>query len=102
VAWLIGDLHALRHGGIVVRGEVVELKIGVRWRARIPRGDIVWAARCDGATCKASDFSILGANVVLRLAAPREVRGLFGRRRVVRELALSVDDADAFLAALAR
>lgn len=100
VVWLVGDLHALRHGGVALRGEVLELQIGVRWRARIPRGDIGWAARCDGATCKASDFSILGANVVLRLAAPHEVRGLFGRRRVVREIALSIDDADGFLAAL--
>src|SRR3569623_1001430 len=100
VVWLVGDLHALRHGGVAVRDEVLELRRGVRWRARIPRADIVWAARCDGATCKASDFSILGANVVLRLAAPHAVHGLFGRRRVVREVALSVDDADACLAAL--
>ena len=74
----------------------------MRWRARIARDEIVWAARCDGATCKASDFSILGANVVLRLARPHEVRGLLGRRRTMRELALSVDDADRFLAALRR
>lgn len=100
VVWLVGDLHALRHGGVAVRGEVLELRLGVRWRARIPRADVVWAARCDGATCKASDFSILGANVVLRLAGPQVIRGLFGRRRVVREVALSIDDADAFLAAL--
>lgn len=100
VVWLVGDLHALRHGGVALRGEWLELRVGVRWRAQIARADIVWAARCDGATCKTTDFSILGANVVLRLAAPHEVRGLFGRRRVVRELALSVDDADEFLAAL--
>ena len=102
VLWLVGDLHALRHGGVAVRGELLEIRLGVRWRARIRRADIVWAARCDGATCKASDFSILGANVVLRLAAPHAVRGLFGRPRVVREVALSVDDADGFLLALRR
>jgi len=100
VVWLVGDLHALRHGGVAVRGDMLVVQVGVRWNARIPRAEIVWAARCDGATCKRSDFSVLGANVVLRLAAPHEVRGLFGRRRVVREVALSVDDADAFLAAL--
>lgn len=100
VVWLVGDLHALRHGGIAVTPDALDLRLGVRWRARIPRGAIVWAARCEGATSKAVDFSILGANVVVRLAEPHEVRGLLGRRRLVRELALSVDDPDAFLAAL--
>ena len=98
--WFVGDLHALRHGGVDVTGDALELRLGVRWRARVPRAAVVWAARCDGATSKAVDFSILGANVVVRLAEPCEVRGLFGRRRVVRELALSIDEPDAFLAAL--
>ncbi|HSN29550.1 MAG TPA: hypothetical protein VLT45_24850 [Kofleriaceae bacterium] len=98
--WFIGDLHALRHGGVAVTRDALELRLGVRWRARIPREAIVWAARCDGATSKAVDFSILGANVVVRLAEPHVVRGLFGRCRVVRELALSIDEPDAFLAAL--
>ncbi|MBV8761678.1 MAG: hypothetical protein JO257_30570 [Deltaproteobacteria bacterium] len=102
VVWLVGDLHALRHGGVALTPDVLELRLGVRWRARIPRAAIVWAARCEGATCKATDFSILGANVVVRLAEPHEVRGLLGRRRVVRELALSIDEPDAFLAALRR
>jgi hypothetical protein len=98
--WLLGDLHALRHGGVEVTADALVLRLGVRWRARIPRDQIVWAARCAGATSKAVDFSILGANVVVRLAAPHEVRGLLGRRRVVCELALSIDEPDAFLAAL--
>ncbi len=100
--WFIGDLHALRHGGIAVTRDSLELRLGVRWRASIPRTDIVWAARCEGATSKAVDFSILGANVVVRLAEPHEVRGLLGRRRVVRELALSVDEPEAFFAELRR
>src|SRR6185295_12122162 len=34
-AWLIGDLHALRHGGIALTADALELRLGVRWRARI-------------------------------------------------------------------
>ena len=100
--WLLGDLHALRHGGVALSDDQLELRIGVRWRARIPRAAIAWAAPCDAATCKTTDFSILGANVVLRLAEPHEVHGLLGRRRTVRELALSIDEPEAFLAALRR
>ena len=102
VVWLVGDVRALGRSGITVHDDAVELRIGKRWRTRIPRAAIVWAARCDGATCKTTDFSILGANVVVRLAEPHEVRGMFGRVRTVRELALSIDEPDAFLAALRR
>ncbi|MBL9012758.1 MAG: hypothetical protein JNL83_01190 [Myxococcales bacterium] len=94
IAWLVGDLHALRHGGIVLTAATLELRLGARWRATIPRSAIVRIERCTGAPSKDVDFSILGANVLVTLAAPHEVRGLFGRRRTVSALALSIDEPE--------
>lgn len=101
VAWLVGDLHALRHGGLVVTANVLELRLGVRWRGEIPLTAITSVTRCSEAPTKRVDFSILGANVLLTLGRPVELRGLFGRRRTVDTLALSVDEPDRFIQALA-
>ena len=99
IAWLVGDLHALRHGGIVLTSDTLEVRLGARWRARIPRSAIARIERCTEAPSKDVDFSILGANVLVTLSSPHEVRGLFGRRRMVDRLALSIDELDRFLAA---
>jgi hypothetical protein len=98
--WLLGDFHALRHGGVFVRGDELELRIGVRWRARIPRASIVAIAR-GAAPEGARDLSILGANVVITLAEPCTLHGLFGIRRAASVLALSLDDPDGFVATAA-
>jgi hypothetical protein len=98
--WLLGDLHALRHGGVFVHGDELELRIGVRWRARISRASIVSITR-GAAPEDARDLSILGANVVITLAEPCTLHGLFGIRRTARVLALSLDDADGFVATAA-
>lgn len=97
VAWLVGDLHALRHGGIALTESALELRLGARWRGTIPRSAIVRVERVTEAPNRGVDFSILGANVLVTLAAPHEVRGLFGRRRVVDVLALSIDEPDRFM-----
>ncbi len=96
--WLLGDLHALRHGGVIVRDDELELRVGVRWRARIPRASIVSIVR-GAAPDDACDVSILGANVVIALGEPCTLHGLFGRRRTASVLALSLDDPDAFVSA---
>ena len=100
VAWLIGDLHALRHGGLIVTADALELRLGVRWRGQIPRAAITRVTACNGAPSKEVDFSILGANLLVTLDRPVELRGLFGRRRCVDALALSVDEPDRFTRAI--
>jgi hypothetical protein len=96
--WFIGEALALRQGGVYLRDDVVELRIGVRWRARIPRTAIVSVETA--ATPDALDLSILGANTVLRLREPVTAHGLFGRPRTAHAIALSLDDRDAFVRAL--
>lgn len=97
--WLVGDLHALRHGGVVVTRDALELRLGVRWRGRIARTAIARVER-GTASSKQVDFSILGANVVVHLYEPCMLRGLLGRRRTVTEVALSVDEPERFVDAL--
>ncbi|HEY1814388.1 MAG TPA: hypothetical protein VGG74_18680 [Kofleriaceae bacterium] len=95
--WIVGDAHALRHGGIALADDVVVIELGVRWRARIPYAAIVRAV--PGASAEL-DLAISQANVVVELREPAELIGLFGRRRTARSLALELDDPDAFVAAL--
>lgn len=101
--WLLGDALALRRGGAIVSPRGVDLRIGLRWRAHVPRAAIAGLeATTPGAALPADtlDLGILGATVRVSLNAPIEIHGLFGRRRVTRALALSIDDRDAFVAAL--
>lgn len=97
--WLVGDVLVLRHGGVVIGARELELRIGVRWRGRVPWAAIAAIECVEGAPAGAIDASILGANIVLRLHTPHQLIGLFGRRREGTVIALSIDDRDAFVAA---
>ena len=97
--WLVGDAHALRHGGIALDGDGVAIALGVRWRGRFAFDAIARVSRDAGPA--ELDIAIVGANVVIELVRPIELVGLFGRRRRVRSLAVELDDPDAFVAALA-
>jgi hypothetical protein len=97
--WFVGEALALRHGGLYVGDDVVEVRIGVRWHARIPRAAI---AAIEASGADALDLSILGANTVVRLREPITAHGLFGRTRTASAIALSLDDRDGFLRALDR
>ena len=98
VIWLLGDLHALRHGGVVVTDDGLELALGVRWTGRIPWSAIASIERGTPGENEPGvvDASILGANVVVELRTPCELVGILGRRRIATRVALSIDDADAF------
>ncbi len=97
-AWLVGDAHALRHGGVRLDANELSIELGVRWRGRIAYAAVAQVTRGTGPA--ELDVAIAGANVVVELHEPVELVGLFGRRRRVRSLALELDDPDAFVAAL--
>lgn len=105
IAWLLGDLRLMRESGHRVDGDTLVLALGARWRGEIPRAQIVEARRLDGGPAPRGALRLCPAdtpNVALRLRAPVTLTGLFGLRRTSAHLALFVDDADAFLAALPR
>jgi len=95
--WVIGDALALRHGGLVIRGDELAITIGTRWRTVVPVADVV---ALEPAGPSDLDLSILGANSVLRLRRPARVEGLFGRVRHASTIALSVDDLPGLTAAI--
>jgi hypothetical protein len=99
--WLAGYAHAVRHGGVIATDREIELRIGVRWRARIARDAVTGIEAVTEAPEGVLDASIMGANTVVRFARPVRVYGLFGRAREVSAIALSLDDRAAFQLALA-
>jgi len=99
--WLAGYVNAVRHGGVIVRDGEIELRIGVRWRARIARDAIASIDAVTEAPEGVLDAGIMGANTVLRFHRPLRIYGLFGRAREVEAVALSLDDRAAFQLALA-
>ena len=67
-------------------------------RAIVPSHAVVRALPVNASDKDALDLSYVEPNVLLELAAPVEVHGVFGRPRSATKLLLSVDDRDAFLA----
>jgi hypothetical protein len=98
--WFVADALALRHGGAIVTEHALELRIGVRWRGRIPWRAIASLADFDANRKDVTDISILGANVVIELREPVRLVGLLGRRRDATAIALSIDDREGFESAV--
>ena len=100
--WLVGDAHALRLGRIRVERDAVVIEIGRRWAAIIPRRTIVAVHRETALADGTVDLAIETPTVALELSAPITARGPFGRTRTGARLALTIDDAAGFIAALDR
>ncbi len=98
--WFVGDALALRHGGAFVHRDALELRIGVRWRGRIPWRAIASLVDFDANRKDLTDISILGANLVIELREPVRLVGLLGRRRDATAIALSIDDREGFESAV--
>jgi hypothetical protein len=99
--WLVGDALAMRHGGVIVTDDALELRIGVRWRGRIPRSAIIGVERAR-LPPGALSCAVIEANVVVRLASPSTLDKLFGRKRTATVIGLSLDEPDRFIAMLAK
>lgn len=97
--WLVGDALAMRHGGVIVTDDALELRVGVRWRGRIPRAAIVSVERAS-LPPGALSCAVIEANVVVRLAEPCTLEKLFGRKRSASVIGLSIDEPDRFVAML--
>lgn len=99
--WLWGDAQAMRLHPITLDAHTLHLRVGLRWRATIPRARVRALEPATDTPDDALDLTVLGpANAVLVLDAPVEVAGPFGLVRTGQRLALQLDDPDAFRAAL--
>lgn len=99
--WLAGDAHALRLGRIRIEREAVVIEIARRWAAVIPRHAIVEVRRATAVPDGALDLALETPTVVIELSAPVTARGPFGLARTGTQVALTIDDAAGFVAALA-
>lgn len=100
--WMIADLHVLRLAPLRVTPTAVLGAVGVRWRLDIPRDAIAAVTPIDAVPTGALAAIVGEPTVLLTLSRPIEVRGLLGRRRTATAIALTIDDPDAFIAALSQ
>lgn len=103
--WLVGDAWAAHRQPIVVGPDRVELRIGWRWRAVVPRASIVSVGRPDpraGASRpRALNLAMDGQpNVEVALAESIRVRSPLGQGRPADRLLIGVDDPASFIAEL--
>jgi hypothetical protein len=101
--WLLGDARALKLRPIVVEGDVLRLRLGLRWEADIPLAQIerVETALRPGET--GMRLAVLGSpNLRLVLREPAELYGPVGIRRTSKDLLLLVDDPKALAALVQR
>lgn len=102
--WMIGDYQAIRLHPIVIDENHLHLRAGMRWRVSLPLADIQTVRTLQQRELKNKailDLSVAGSpKLLLELRDPVRVRGLFGMKRVTRQLALAVDEEQAFIAAL--
>jgi hypothetical protein len=104
--WLVGDYRAIAMRPIVVRGDEIVIRHGLRTDIAISRSRIARAERPSWRTLpeRAPDYLDLSRpgepNVVLELDAPVEARLPFGMRRTVSRIGLRVEEAEAFVGAL--
>ena len=101
VVWLIGDAQAIRLYPVAITGGALRVTVGVRGRAAIPLADIASVIESRSVPDGALSLALMEPTVLLTLRAPVEVVGLLGRRRRVDQLALTIDDPEGLIAAIA-
>jgi hypothetical protein len=100
VAWLIADCHAIRLHPVAIAEGALWLRLGVRWRARIPLELITDVAPITAIPEGAANLALIQPTVLVTLAEPVALIGLLGRRRLADRIALTIDEPERFCAAL--
>jgi len=100
--WLIADAQAIRLYPVAVDGDVLRVRLGIRWRATIRLASIASIEPVRAVPAGALDLALLEPTVLVTLREPVELRGLLGRRRRGDRIALTIDDPQALIVAVAR
>jgi hypothetical protein len=102
--WMIGEFNALRLLPIVIAGDMLYLRSGMRWSVNIPLADIVAIQAPKRGDAKSSGYLSLARagdpHMVLVLKQPVRVSGIFGLDKEASRIGLFLDDARAFRKAL--
>lgn len=100
LVWLAGDAQAVRLYPVAIAGGELRISIGVRWRVAIPLDAIASVTETRSVPAGALSLALMEPTVLVTLRAPVEVVGLLGRRRRADRIALTIDDAAGFMAAV--
>lgn len=104
--WLLGDYRAIRLRPSLVRGGVLDLRLGLRWNARVPLASIRSVRRAGARPPERSTPGYLRATVLgeprhlLELSEPVDLQGPYGWRKRAHLLGITVDDDAALERAL--
>lgn len=104
--WLAGHHRAVGLRPVVLAGDTLALRAGLRLTARVPLAAVAAVEQVSWRTVPSPARGYLDAaqpaepNVVLTLAEPTVVTGPLGLRRTVTRLGLRLDDAAGFVAAV--
>ena len=100
--WLIGDTQALRLRPVIVTADRVEINVGMRWRASVPKAHIKAVHTGEGPASKTHRnlSRPMFETVYLEFTTPVQLEGLFGIRRQARSIGLSIDEPSAFIEAV--
>ena len=99
--WVIADTQAIRIYPVEISGAVLHVRLGVRWRAAIPRDQIASVTEIRAVPEGALDLALFEPTVLVTLRTPALLRGLLGKKRRGDRIALTIDDPKAFIAAVA-
>lgn len=100
LAWLVADCHAIRLYPVAVAEGALWLRLGLRWRARVPLELISSVETISEVPEGAAKLSLLEPTVLVTTTEPIELVGLLGVRRRADRIALTIDEPERFLAAL--
>jgi hypothetical protein len=105
ILWIIGDYHALRLRPILVSGDGVHVRAGMRWNVIVPWDEIerVEAIEPQSSWKRKSVLKVAlidEPRVMLRLRRTHIAHGIAGWRKKIDAIAILPDDELAFSAAL--
>ncbi len=104
--WLLAHGRAVRRRPVALSAAVLTVRVGLVWRVRILRSEVLRIERLRDAPLAAPDLFntarqlFTTPNLLLTLATPHLVRGPYGLQRTVRQLAIYVDEPAALQQAL--
>ena len=102
--WLLGDYHAMRLHPIVLSREFLFIRTGLRWRVNLPLANIAAIEKFSAREKSTGDYLSLAVfgdpRLVIHCKRPVLAQGLFGIKREVRRLGVTVDEEKFFMETL--
>ncbi|MCH7640195.1 MAG: hypothetical protein IH855_12165, partial [Bacteroidetes bacterium] len=100
LVWLLGDYQAMRTRLLELGGEDFRVRLGIRWDATIPTGNISGVRRLSAPPNKSRDYldaTPLGRpTYLIEMKQPVHVSGPYGFGRTITQIGVAVDDEELF------